>query len=111
MSVFKKGVRIGHGATFDESDSDSDDSDREDEEGAEELENQRGKREGGGKGGRGRVPGRTGRRSRCCGFAEVLGSFRAELEGMSIGFRELKMTAWSFRMSLTKWDPLTRPGS
>ena len=67
-----------------------------------------------GKGGRpwrGRVEGRTGRRSRCCGFALVLGLSRAELHGMNIGFRELKMTAWSFRTSLTKWDPLTRPGS
>ena len=67
-----------------------------------------------GKGGwpaRGRVPGRTGRRSNCCGFAEVLGLSRAELYGMNIGFRDLKMTAWSFRTSLTKWDPLTRPGS
>ena len=37
---------------------------------------ERGKGEGGG---RGRVPGGTGRRSRCCGFAEVLGFSRAEL--------------------------------
>ena len=37
-----------------------------------------------------------GRRSRCCGFAEVLGLFRAQLYGMNIGLGELKMTAWSF---------------
>ena len=50
-----------------------------------------------------------GRRSRCCGFAEVLGFSRAELEGMSIGLRDFKMTARSFQTSLTKWDLLTRP--
>ena len=65
----------------------------------------------GGRPARGRVPERTGRRSRCCGFAEVLGFSRAGLEGMNIGFGDFKMTAWSFRTSLTKWDPLTRPGS
>ena len=65
--------------------------------------------EGGGSGGRGRVPGRTGRRSRCCGFAEVLGFFRAELYRTNIKLGELKMTAWSFWASLTKWDHLTRP--
>ena len=70
-------------------------------------ENQRGKGEGPWEGERGRVP---GRRSRCCGFAEVLGLLRAELQGMSIGLGDFKMTAWSFRTSLTKWDPLTRPG-
>ena len=70
----------------------------------------KGKGEGGWSGGRGRVPGRTGRRSRCCGFAEVLGFSRAVLEGISIGLRDFKMTAWSFQTSLTKWDPLTRPG-
>ena len=32
-----------------------------------------------GRGRKGRVPGRTGRRSRCCGFAEVVGFSRAEL--------------------------------
>ena len=60
--------------------------------------------------GRGRVPERTGKRSRCCGFAEVLGFSRAELEGISIGLRDFKMTAWSFQTSLTKWDPLNCPG-
>ena len=55
--------------------------------------NQKGKGEGGGSWGRGRVPGRTGRRSRCCGFAEVLGFSRAELSGTNIGIRELKRTA------------------
>ena len=60
--------------------------------------------------GRGRVPERTGKRSRCCGFAEVLGFFRADLEGTNIRFRDFKMTTWSFQTSLTKWDPLTRPG-
>ena len=64
----------------------------------------------GGRPARGRVPGRTCRRSNYCGFAEVLGLFRAELYRMNIGLGELKMTAWSFRTSLTKWDPLTRPG-
>lgn len=67
-----------------------------------------GKGEGPREGERGRVP---WRRSRCCGFPEVLGLPRAELQGMNIGFRELKMTAWSFRTSMTKWDPVTRPGS
>ena len=75
---------------------------------AEEI--QKGKGEGGRSGGRGRVPGRTGRRSRCCGFAEVLGLSRAELSGTSIGFRDFKMTAWSCQTRLTKWDLLTRPG-
>ena len=56
------------------------------------------------------VSGRTGRRSNYYGFAKVLGFFRAELSGTKIGFRDFKMTAWSFRTSLTKWDPLTRPG-
>ena len=61
---------------------------------------ERGKGEEGG--GRGRVPGRTGRRARCCRFAEVLGFSRAELSGTKIGFRDFKMTAWSFRTSLAK---------
>ena len=61
-------------------------------------------------GGGGRVPWRTCRRSNYCGFAEVLGLFRAELSGTNIGFRDFKMTAWSFRTSLAKWDALTRPG-
>ena len=52
--------------------------------------NQKGKGEGGGSRGRGRVPGRTGRRARCCGFAEVLGLSRAELSGTNIGFRDFK---------------------
>ena len=56
--------------------------------------------------GKSMFPGRTGRRSRCCGFAEGLGLSRAELYGMNIGCRELKMTAWSVQTSLTKWDPL-----
>ena len=68
-------------------------------------ENQRGKGEGPLEGERGRVP---GRRSRCCGFAEVLGFFRAESKVMNIGFRDFTMTAWSFRTNLTKWDPVTR---
>ena len=68
------------------------------------------KGEGGGSRGRGSVPERTGKRSRCCGFVEVLGFIRAELQVMNIGFRDFKMTAWSFQTSLTKWDPLTRPG-
>ena len=42
------------------------------------------------KGERGRVP---GRRSRCCGFPEVLGLSRAEFSGMNIGIGECKMTA------------------
>ena len=63
--------------------------------------------EGGRSWGRGRVPGRTGRRARCCGFAEVLGLWRAELTGTNIGFRDFKMTAWSFQTSLAKWDLLT----
>ena len=71
---------------------------------------EKGTGEGGRSRGRGRVPGRTGRRSRCCGFAEVLGFFRAELYGTNIGFRELRMTAWSFGTSLTKWDAVTRSG-
>jgi len=50
----------------------------------------------GGRPGRGRIPRRTGRRARCCGFAEVLGLFRAELSATKIGFRDFKMTAWSF---------------
>ena len=74
------------------------------------VENQKRKGEGGGSRGRGRVPERTGKRSRCCGFAEVLGLSRAELSGTNIGFRDFKMTTWSFRTSLTKWEPLTRPG-
>ena len=53
-------------------------------------ENQRGKGEGPREGERGRVP---GRRSRCCGFAEVLGFSRAELYGTNIGIREHKMAA------------------
>ena len=52
---------------------------------------------------------RTGKRSRCCGFAEVLGLSRAELSGTNIGCRDFKRTAWSFATSLTKWEPLTRP--
>ena len=67
-----------------------------------------------GKGGRpvrGRVPRRTCRRSNYCGFAEVLGLFRAELYGINIGLGELNMTAWSFRTSLTKWDHVTRSNS
>ena len=58
----------------------------------------------------GRVPRRTGKRSRCCGFAEMLGLYRVELSGTNIGFRDFKMTAWSFQTSLTKWGALTRPG-
>ena len=69
------------------------------------------KGEGGRSWGRGRVPRRTGRRSRCCGFAEVLGFSRAALQETSIGFRDFKMTTWSFQTSLTKWDPVTRCGS
>ena len=64
----------------------------------------------GGRPARGRVPRRTCRRSNYCGFAEVLGLSRAELSGTNIGFRDFKMTARSFRTSLAKWDPLTRPG-
>ena len=48
-------------------------------------ENQRGKGEGPLEGERGRVP---GRRSTCCGFAEVMGFSRAEFCGMNIGIRE-----------------------
>jgi len=58
---------------------------------ASKIKRKRGKGEEGG--GRERVPGRTGRRSRCCGFPEVLGFFRAELSGTNIGIRELKRTA------------------
>lgn len=65
----------------------------------------------GGRPARGRVPGRTCRRSNYCGFAEVLGLFRAELYRMYIGLGELKMTACSFRTSLTKWDPVTGSNS
>ena len=71
-------------------------------------ENQREKGEGPLEGERGRVP---GRRSTCCGFPEVLGFSRAQQQVMNIGIRELKMTAWSFQTSLTKWDPVTRSGS
>ena len=45
-------------------------------------ENQRGKGEGPLEGERGRVPGRTCRRSGCCGFPEVLGLFRADFLGV-----------------------------
>ena len=65
----------------------------------------------GGRPARGRVPGRTCRRSYCCGFAEVLGFFRAELYKINTGLGELNMTAWSFRTRLTKWDPVTRSNS
>ena len=74
-------------------------------------ENQRGKGEGPLEGERGRVPGRTCRRSGCCGFPEVLGLFRAELYRTNIELGELKMTAWSFQTSQTEWDPVTRSGS
>ena len=57
------------------------------------------------------VPGRTGKRSRCCGFTEVLGLSRAGLSGTKIGFRDFKMTVWSIQTSLSKWDPLILPGS
>ena len=53
-----------------------------------------------------RVPGRTGRRSRWCGFAEVLGLYRAELSGMNIGIRECKMTArWCLTSPLNHIPP------
>ena len=65
----------------------------------------------GGRPARGRVPRRTCKRSNYCGFTEVMGLFRAELYRRNIALGELNMTAWSFQTSLTKWEPLTRPGS
>ena len=65
----------------------------------------------GGRPARGRVPRRTCRRSNYCGFAGVLGLFRAELSATKIGYRDFKMTTCSFQTSLPKWDPVTRSGS
>ena len=67
------------------------------------LENAEGK---GGKKERGRVPGRTGRRSSYCGFAEVLGFSRAELSGTNIMLRECEMTPRQFLTSLLNHMPL-----